>query len=144
MVIPNFTGALCTDDAAVFTSTDENDHAEAAAICRSGCPVFAACAGMARGLQRGALDHRPVGTWGGELYGTTKRTHGTEAGWRQHKHYREKACGGCRLAHEAQVRARNRTPIRGKMEAAQTGERELTNLGLAPVLSKQNERLTAS
>lgn len=117
----DLTGARCRGLhlAPLFESLHTWDHDEAAKLCGAGtaveCPAFAACQAMAKGLEDGPLDHRPQGTWAGQLYGVgpgpgrgraRPREHGTQRGYDQHRHRKEYPCRACKLAHYEVLRDR--------------------------------------
>jgi hypothetical protein len=70
------TGALCAnEDPDTFQSTHQSDHEEAAAICAR-CPVRVACLELAMALQATSPvgeQYGIQGTWGGVLYGATRK-----------------------------------------------------------------------
>lgn len=117
----DLTGALCVGQPALFESTNHGKHEQAAAICAD-CPVRAACLEVARRESKGYIwnGSGPVGTWGGVLFGANGK----------HK----KPVNG----------TANRTPVPGKIKAARPEVVAHPEPGLAPVLSEQNERLSAS
>lgn len=93
-------GAACVGKWWLFDSVDLIDHAEAAAIC-AGCPARRRCLEALHAEAAVYPAGTPCGTWAGKLVGTSRlpREHGTERGWGQHRHNREKACDPCKCAH---------------------------------------------
>jgi integrase len=57
--LPRLPGARCRDRYALFDSVDDDDHAHAAAICRS-CPALAQCRNWAQAQPDGALRGRSL------------------------------------------------------------------------------------
>jgi hypothetical protein len=112
VAVSGLEGAACRDaDPLLFESVNPLDHIEAAGICAT-CPALMACDALLA-EQYGTLARHgggPVGTWAGQLVGTKSkpREHGTERGWGQHRHYRERTCQDCRLAHNQHIRVRSK------------------------------------
>lgn len=93
----------------LFDSTDQADHAKAAALCNE-CPIRKTCEQIALNQRDTATGKLGVeGTWAGSLYGEERnvvrrakraadKPCGTRAAFRRHMRAGEEPCEPCRLA----------------------------------------------
>jgi hypothetical protein len=104
MTTPNLEGAKCVGMHWLFDSTNQADHNEARKLCNT-CPVTTACAQVLADVKtvRQHINHRPQGTWAGQLIGVPPTTIkcGTNKGYYKHRRRAETICDSCREAHRA-------------------------------------------